>query len=794
MSTLLPKSYSYKTIRLSTLLLCMIGLVILNLAACDERRNVDLTAEDTPVCNPYQIDEWKFIQEWQMGVAGRDPVGERIGSIDAFNDRPWPVPNQTWGPYWSLKETLCGTLENFNFNDTWGDEDDWNNYIVPSDHPRFTSLLTYPISITSRHTLMHQFHKCVDYGAPPDFYCMEAEITPDQAFFGNPWFPRVHGNDEDSSPFEGGQLCTYGPYVADFTHGGRPEIHPSELYWKRSERDEFSSATTTTLMLLHDDSERFNRTDDFALPDSVPDGWRPWAAAPRTGEFNLAFEATIGPLGNETLIFDITEASAPFGRRAVITSKFVNAHIDADDGREHALTYNGQVAVRVNELQSEDNDIGVKFTDVCRIDHPFIAQTRLLGYVTLTSMVGENDSGGEGFHVLHVRTYSTDTGGKLDLPPVAVSREAAQASLDVMILPESIHAANVAEKTEILADVQVRLIGNDPKIVRVQSLAGDQRQELVFSSVQRAVASNESIVVVKDVSVVTIEQLELTTESGMVFHLSVPPITLAPSVITESALQTHNDPAAWNSMVAATGGNLEESIRPPARLQKVSHWQLDVFPEYAPMKDGQAYREDDSPVSDKLNEIINRGYASRLEEFFGSARPFSVEWSYEAKNLTTGEMVLVNSTGNAASNEVQVQMLQDESLTESLKIAFPEEPENTLFELIVTVRMKDTLGNTGEVQHILWSHALVEEDSYTLVESLIPTVAVLAGISPDELLAAGSLVLSADEGGLMPLDSKHRIAGMLRMSAIQAAEDQRISVSELAGLIRGARLFGANND
>lgn len=105
--------------------------------------------------------------------------------------------------------------------------------------------------------------------------------------------------------------------------------------------------------------------------------------------------------------------------------------------------------------------------------------------------------------------------------------------------------------------------------------------------------------------------------------------------------------------------------------------------------------------------------------------------------------------------------------------------------------MKDTLGNTGEVQHILWSHALVEGDSNTLAESLIHTVAVMSGISPDELLAAESLALPADESSRILLDSRHRIAGMLRLSAIQAAEDQRISVSELAGLIRSARLFGS---
>jgi hypothetical protein len=214
---------------------------------------------------------------------------------------------------------------------------------------------------------------------------------------------------------------------------------------------------------------------------------------------------------------------------------------------------------------------------------------------------------------------------------------------------------------------------------------------------------------------------------------------------------------------------------------------------YALFKDGQAYLEDDSVVAEELNEIISRGDALRLKEFFGSDRPFSMEWSFEAKNLTTGGKVPVNTAGNAASTEVQVQILRDESLAEGLKIAFPKEPENALFELIVTAKMKDTFGNTSQVQHTLWSHALSDQDKNELVETIIPTVAALAGVSPDDLLAAEHLDLQAEESRRTPPDSKYTIATMLHLIAIQAAEDRRISVSELVSLIRGARLFGSQN-
>ncbi len=78
-----------------------------------------------------------------------------------------------------------------------------------------------------------------------------------------------------------------------------------------------------------------------------------------------------------------------------------------------------------------------------------------------------------------------------------------------------------------------------------------------------------------------------------------------------------------------------------------------------------------------------------------------------------------------------------------------------------------------------------------LVEYIIPTVAVLAGVSPDDFLAAGRLDLQVEESSRMPPNSKYMIARMLRLVALQAAEDQHISLFELASLIHGAKLFGS---
>ena len=702
-----------------------------------------------------------------MGVAGRDPVGDRIYGFTA---------KDTWDPYATRKRTLCGTLHHFNFFDPGGDEADWNNFIIPSEP--FRRLLTDPLTFGWAEPDGNGVHDCASAND-----CMEAEITPDEHFYGNPWFPKVHGDNRDESFLEGELLCTYGPWVGDDGHGNRPEIHPSELLWWQMP---WPFGTLTHLMLLQDDSNRYDRSSDFDSPDSPPDDWRPWSQFPRTGEFSLAFEVDTNPTG-QPLTFDILEPIEP---GHVVTKTNLEARADADNGTQHAIAFNGEIVLQIRELQTNDNDLGVQFEEVCRND----ASTRLQGYVTLTSMVGEGDRGDEGYHVLLIAIGPEED---LDDNRPDISVEPAKVVTMGKILRQTLHPAVIDNKTELLADLQVIVMGNrdgeesDLEIVKVERVEGNQRRELVLTSTQRGKDSNEFQGVVKDVPVASGVMLELTTESGKVLFLTAPPVSLAPAIFTETLLRISDDPMTWSSMVAAAGGNPEESTPLPMQLVKISQWQLEVSPRYAPWRDGLASPEDDSPVAEELNEIIRLNDSHRLDELIGSSRPFSVEWSFEAKNLTTGEEVSVNTVGNAASNEVQVQILQDESITESLKITFPEEPENALFEMIVSAVIVDTLGNKAEVQHTLWSHELSGEDENQLVEYLIPTVAVLAGVSPDDLLADGRLDVQADESSRTTPDSSGMTARMLRLIAGQAAVDGRITVVELSSLVKGARLYGS---
>jgi hypothetical protein len=87
-----------------------------------------LRSATTPLCGQQQLEDWRFVRDRTFGVAGRDPVGHKIGPNVAYR----MGVGMNWYPLDIYKQTLCGKLHHFNFFDGWGDEADWNTYFIPN--------------------------------------------------------------------------------------------------------------------------------------------------------------------------------------------------------------------------------------------------------------------------------------------------------------------------------------------------------------------------------------------------------------------------------------------------------------------------------------------------------------------------------------------------------------------------------------------------------------------------------------------------------------------------------------
>ena len=342
-----------------------------------------LSASSIPMCSPIQQRLWNSAKQDSLGVLAIDPVGRYIGFKSAG---PW---GHEWWPKDGYKHVLCGTLSNYEVFNPPSDENDWNLYLIPRGP--FQYILS---RIYSEEAYDHGvIHRCVG----KTVNCLEGEITPDEHFYYNPWFPNK-GNKH--SPLVGKRICVYGPWVGDGGHYERPEIHPTEMVWWRVRAQGHEDAWH--LMLLQDDSNRF---DDQ------------WAAWPRVGEFLIPFEVYAnGDTGHEYVVTyarGCPRPQHPQGQcvRNVNHSEgrpYLEDHPDAHGDWEHVLAYQGREFVKVFEgfasekprtKQSLDRDVGVKFRGICKMDRE---GSHILGYVAITSAVGHGSRGGEGYIALRV--------------------------------------------------------------------------------------------------------------------------------------------------------------------------------------------------------------------------------------------------------------------------------------------------------------------------------------------------------------------------------------------------------
>jgi len=185
------------------------------------------------------VHRWMFAEREQLGVLAVDPVAHHIGPNNAKG---------TWYPIDRFKQVLVGTIDRYKFFDGVGAEADWNIFIKPS--PAFAFIINDALPDADP----DQVHRCAGS------LCLEAEVTPDETFYGNPFFPK-----DGASPLVGHDIGVYGPWVQDKNHGLRPEIHPSEALWWRDVREEESvSLSTYHLLVVQDDSNRFDRPGDFS--------------------------------------------------------------------------------------------------------------------------------------------------------------------------------------------------------------------------------------------------------------------------------------------------------------------------------------------------------------------------------------------------------------------------------------------------------------------------------------------------------------------------------------------------
>jgi len=361
-----------------------------------------IEAQNIPAAPAEFLTQFEFVKKEMEGMLPRNPTNENIGFPKAYYDG-WK--DYYWIPVNGKKMSVCGRYYRFSIydgqegvltggNDSHEDEYDWNITIVP--HASFNHIIqdVYAIAKTTSDWQTGKFDGRT-------YTALQAEITPDETLYNNPWFPNI-GHENSSYNVISPTIGVYGPWVMDNNHNKRPEIHPCEIIWFRKRmplKDEYH------LFAIQDDSNRYDEKGNFRYDKTFPAGWQPWAVPPMTAQFKIPFE--YNRQYTDHLVVNIEQLRI----KNVVTANF-DIGGDSDDGQNHQLMFKtstkvidaatrgtqpSSILVAVNENIPNPADLGIQFVDLHKK-----ADGTIIGYIQIFTAYGKGISGQEGYHILKV--------------------------------------------------------------------------------------------------------------------------------------------------------------------------------------------------------------------------------------------------------------------------------------------------------------------------------------------------------------------------------------------------------
>ena len=620
-----------------------------------------------------------------------DSIDDKYLGIVAYNDANYIVGyspaeryayTNNWFPLSPYKQVVKGKFDRYGFYDGTGDEKDWNIFILPSNDFKFLidDALVFKGG-AGAFCFEDNWHTCDNQ------YCLEAEITPDGTFLTNPWFPPSANT---PSLLEGMDICAYGPWVRECYHSNRPEIHPSELIWWR---ENWQGSDLYWMVAQLDDSGRFNDNGDFDLDEGQVDGWKPWSKAPLVAVFKIPFEVSVLNLGNR-LSFQVGEA---FGNN-VVSGEDPQVFEDADNGTSHVLEYNGKELVTVIEIQEKDENIGVKFVDLCK------SGNIIKGFVQLKTKIGVEATNTEGHQVLFC--LKTDKPGLLDhLDNLNLEVE------PVMLQVESDSTDFIIEGDSLNQGIYTTL--------KINALHTKKEGDLKIK-VTRILADNKPISyevdpVTNQINIFKVPiflDREITIEYGDGSVNKINHEALQISTVVEKF-----QPVNRRSILASEGiliqqMDLDNSILiQDAQESIVKEIQLQMNAQYLPPKP-----EEVNIVGEQLMAILQDAQKSR--SLFGSRQPITVDWELEAKDLLTGANVPATSQSLTSQPGVRFEFEDIYPVKNALLNLQFFNLDNTLVEVTAHCTIRDSFGNSSYKTFTLFNRNIEYRDLAAKISNL----------------------------------------------------------------------------
>ncbi|HTS08454.1 MAG TPA: hypothetical protein VMP68_22985 [Candidatus Eisenbacteria bacterium] len=718
--------------------------------------------DQAPDCDSRAIDNWNIVQNEMNGAIATEQMSSVIGKAVAKRILARIPTIANWRPLLERRQVMCATL--FNQKEegnelTFEPGVDWNFYLVPSG--RFDQIFQEGVNLM-RADDQSNVWSCVPGSDPKPSdngnarNCFEAEIWPEDILRES--FPST---EHVSVPSNGTCVCVYGPFVTDYLHGGRPEIHPLEVLWWKD-----NAAEKWTFVQVQDSSGRFDSQDNFVGP--FPQNWQPWASE-RDDEMRVAIGLPL-------------QAEQPFkldvfqnhdlceNARRPDQEPTANCQEGPIPGPSHGITYKGKTVLSVNEVRSQEV-VSISPHDFC-LDRP---NNRLIGYLALEAKVGNGTD--PGFQVTYV-------GKNLALPPALPSRPSPKPAFE--LVPQSLRVEGTGKGLKVTGDIRARVTGRATQLRMMSRQAGKEVP---------LIAQEESYTL-RGLNLLTLDALPV---GGSL--LERPRRALYPDTQKEKPKSLPSNSSDTSKTLLA--GFLHVEVPPEVRLQphRIESQRLSVAPAYVLATGGRPQPEDEVFVTDQLNQNLAMiqeapSSADRItfdEPVFKGTDCGSVE-HVDCEHGSAVQPIRHQITGESHPDIwVDYQGVEGDPPRASVDISWPTFTPDHLYRLVVTVGFHGPFADQDSaIVSEFWSDGIPLQDiTDEQIENLITTVAQFAHVDPgllkEPVYDSADLLFSIN-------NASYRRANMLRMAAaIFARDSNSIDPDQLEVLVRAARTLAGEH-
>jgi len=742
------------------------------------QERIDITA--LPACSAAQRERHRLVTTSMQGAWVSELEDHVIGAARAVKYNT--LMGDNWFPADVVRHTLCGRLDHFK---TTGPvpvfdprERDWNILVEPTG--TFAHVLDDLAETVSRRSSLVDCRQPVG-GADRDCHCVEIEVTPDPGFADNRWFC----SSERTSSRVGKAVCSYGPWVFEWAHGLRPEVHPAHLLWWR---ETAPNGWRQLLLLVRDASQRYDTDDDFDRKPGTGPG-TPWSREGRSVELRVAFET---PLGAANAAILTVATPVPSCGVAATSSTLWPELVDGDRTLLSVVGESGVLDI-----------VSVAFEELCT------DAGTVLGWLAIRSELEESARSrpcSAGFLALDL------TLGQAPEPdPDTCSRRAV---VQPFLEPGSLRFDLTGELPLLRGDLALGLPlpwatspeelaawARDPSSpLEITAMAGPPP---LAHELRPAAADLPHRLVIKNADLTTGMTLELRGggRSGVaplpdLGFVSLP-IAFVPlmkdSEVSEATIGGPDSAQRIEQLLRYAGVELGRAAATELMVERAAETTVNVRWMPAAVRDGEAMPED---LPDRLIDELLRGVADAAPEMaarFGAMADGSAwQWDFDGRNLATGGAAEVHDGAAGPPEAIVVRPLAGcgtEPTESCLVVRWPtlRRPPHAVYALRATARLRGPVGSPQEDEVVLFSDSLRLGPGDAVERELPALLEAATGLDADWLRRAWVLDGVADDVFDALARAPERRARLLRLYAGWAARDRRLDGQELRALVGLAR-------